>query len=103
MKKIVVLSIETPHHIYFISRLLQGGISIDAVIYETSILKPPFKVGPFFEKEQEEFERERFFIGIPATLPDTLKVHYVETVNTEEVKEIMSIYGPDLGIVFWLR
>ena len=99
-KRIIILSNETTHHSYFINRLIQNGVEIVAVVYETLIHQSKFVTGPFFDTEQEQFEKEHFFKEFTSDLPEDLPVHHVRTVNDAKAIDLIKKYDADLGIVF---
>jgi len=94
MKKIIILSSDTLHHRYFINALIKNGIDITACILETVPVEP----APFFDKEEEDFERKNFFKDVPRELK--IKVFQARNINDDAARGFMSEINPDLGIVF---
>lgn len=101
MKKILILSSDTLHHRYFINALEQAGIKVGLCIFETTHVTEPFPVSPFFEEEKHRFEMEHFFSTLPYDL--ALNPSEVENINSDLSLEKISVFGPDLGLVFGTR
>ena len=99
MKKILVLSSDTPHHRYFINTLIKNGIVLSKCIFETSHVSPPFKTGPLFDDQEDDYERKHFFNETDHHLPEGL-VTLVQTVNSEAATQIIEKVQPDFGLVF---
>ncbi len=99
MSKIVVLSTDTLHHRYFLNSLEAAGLPLQAYLFETERATPPFPVGPVFEAEEDAFERERFFVSIPAEL-QAEKIRTVDKANSPAGLELLRGLQPDLGVVF---
>lgn len=86
----IILSTDTAHHRYFINRLLKEGFSVNSIYFETG-----HKSGiPFYDEEQDEFEKHNFFVDVPYDLPDNMPIHEVSSVNKITIPDM------DLGIVF---
>ncbi|MBI87008.1 MAG: formyl transferase [Candidatus Marinimicrobia bacterium] len=99
MKKIVLLSSDTTHHRYFLNSLVKKKISLETIFFETKHLRAPFKTGPLFEKDEENFEKLKFFndLSIESFLTKIIEVEKInDKVLTDRLKEIK----PDFGIVF---
>lgn len=85
----IILSTDTPHHRYFINRLLKEGFKIDHIYFETS-----HKSGvPFYDEEQDEFEK-RFFDTVPYDIPSNIAISKVSSVND------LDIPNNNIGLVF---
>lgn len=102
MKKIIILATDTPHRRYFIKKLVMEGVRIDAVFFETSNIIPRFPTGPFFEKEERNFESLSFFNSFDDSLND-IKAFYLPNINDLEVKTYIEENNIDFGIVFGTR
>lgn len=95
--KIIILSTETLHHIYFINSVALR-FKIEAVVLETDKTTFPYDtLSPYTEKEKE-FEMENF--KTPPKIDSSLPVHRINNVNTDKFTEIADYYKPDLAIVF---
>ena len=97
--KIILLSSDTTHHRYFINSLLDAGIELEKIVFETGKVKPKFKTGPLFESDEEKFEKNYFFKSTSYNLPN-IEICKVKNINSEQVLEMLRRVKPDLGIVF---
>ena len=61
MKKIVLLSTDTLHHRYFINYLINRGVDLGSIFFETNKYSASFATGPLFELEEKKFEKDNFF------------------------------------------
>ncbi|RHX78289.1 formyltransferase family protein [Leptospira yasudae] len=102
MKKIVILASDTPHRRYYIKKIISSGISIAAIVFESSSIKPSFPVSPFFSKEEEEFERENFFKDFGDSL-EGLSVRVFETINDKACEDYIRGLDADFAVVFGTR
>ncbi len=100
MTPIVVLSTDTTHHRYLLNRLRDQGLPIQEVIFETTSVQPPFPTGPLYEKEEEEFERQRWpqWLGL-----DGFTIREVANFNDPDCLAILKELKPKFGVVFGAR
>ena len=54
--KIVLLSSDTPHHRFFINKMLEDNLPLDLAIFEEKKHVSKFSTGPFLEEEEAEFD-----------------------------------------------
>ena len=101
MKKVLILSTDTPHHRYFINTLYEKGVVNSPCIFETTHVTAPFTTGPFLEEEQKAFEREHFFQTVPfELLPEVVMVKNInEADSIDKIKAI----APDFAVSFGVR
>lgn len=97
--KIIVLSTDTPHHIYFINRIL-SHYKIEAVFFETDRASFPYDTSSPYAKEEEAYEEENFFKKISSKIPASLPVQSVQNVNGAEFLRAASAYNADMALVF---
>jgi peptidoglycan/xylan/chitin deacetylase (PgdA/CDA1 family)/methionyl-tRNA formyltransferase len=97
--KIVILSTDTPHHVYFINRIAER-FEIAAIFYETNRVQPKFPTGPLFEEDEALFEKAHFFERVADQIPGSIPLHVVGSVNDPGVDEWIRGYAADIGIVF---
>lgn len=71
-------------------------------LFETAHIHAPFPTGPLFEREELEFENDRFFREVPSAMPDGI-AKKVDTVNSSRAKTLIQETAPDFGIVFGTR
>ena len=79
--KIIIFSTDTKHHTYFINKIAEY-FDICSVIYERKRLIKSYPTGPFWEKEEDEFE-ERFFEEVDRELKVNKKMIEVHSVNSK--------------------
>jgi len=102
--KIIIFTTRTKHHSYFIQKIY-NNFDIEQIIYEKQQLSIPYKTGPFFETEENEYE-ERFFEisfdGCSKNIPQALEKRSVDfyNVNQTGVKEFLEALQPDLIWVY---
>ncbi len=102
MKNIVLLSTDTPHHRYFINELKRNGYTFKAIIFESTSVKAPFETKPFFENEENEYEKEHFFRQVSSDISSE-KIFVVKNINDQESINLIEKIKPDLGLVFGTR
>lgn len=100
LSTIAVLSTDTLHHRYFLNTLRAQGIPIGPVIFETSSVKPPFVTGPFYEEEQEAFEREHWDGKLDL---NGFEISEVSNINDPDSHQIIKFAQPNFGLVFGTR
>ena len=96
--KIIVFSTDTKHHTYFINKIAEY-FDICSVVYERKKLVKSYPTGPFYEKEESEFE-ERFFEEVDRELKVNKKMVEVHSVNSKHLVKYIESLKPDLGISF---
>jgi len=97
--RIVILSTESVHHIYFIN-YLAALFRIEAVFYETQAVHFPYDVASPFAAEEKGFEEKHFSTEFSAKLGEDIPTHRIDTVNSAEFTQQVQSYRPDLGLVF---
>ena len=121
----MVLSTETPHHLYFLRELrnrCRGVISLDLVIMEhrefpyrelglrhlkkhwynpvQSFLLNPYIQFPYRQKEQAAYELEHFFPNGNYDYDPDLRVEHVGSVNNDTAIASIKEISPDLILVY---
>ena len=96
--KIIIFSTDTKHHTYFINKIAEY-FDICSVIYERKRLIKSYPTGPFWEKEEDEFE-ERFFEEVDRELKVNKKMIEVHSVNSKHLVKYIESLKPDLGVSF---
>jgi len=98
--RLVILTTDTKHHTYFINELSKVVNDVH-VIYETKKLIKPYKTGPFFQEEEEEFE-EKFFENSPRHFSKKIKsrIRTYDTCNNKECISHIKKVQPDVIISF---
>ena len=100
--KIIFLSTDTLHHRYIIKLFEEKKIEIEKYIFETTHVKPKFKVGPFLNIKTHMFEKKNFFKKYSNKI-DTTKIVKVKNINSINSERFLKKIKPDLAIVFGTR
>ena len=100
MKKIIILSTDTPHHRYFINKIQESGVSIHSIYFETTHVQPSFETGPLFEDKELEYENDNFFKDISNDISN-YDIRHCKNINN--ISEDLVNLKPDLGLVFGTR
>ena len=97
--KIAILTTDTDHHTFFINSILAKFKNI-FVVFETKRLIKPYVLGPFFEDEEQSFNKN-FFKSVPEVLlvkKDRIKT--VKDINSGEALEFIKDVRPDICVCF---
>jgi len=97
--KIVVLTTETLHHAYFLSRLADA-FPIAATLVETQLLQPPFETHHPFEDLREDYEAQKWFKGKQPHLSDFAETSEFSSVNDTDAIATLVDLNPDVVVVF---
>ncbi|MBN1872024.1 MAG: hypothetical protein JW800_05565 [Candidatus Omnitrophica bacterium] len=97
--RIVILSTDTLHHIYFINSIA-SEFDIAAVYYETDSASFPYDVTSPYAQKEEGFERKNFFRNTPRSLSGKLNVFRVPSVNSKQFMLSAGRIEADIAIVF---
>ena len=95
--KIIVLTTETPHHIYFV-RQICAHFEISAIVQETNILNPRFNTFHPFEGKRNEYENEILLNKQSVQLSDFAKTIKSDSVNDDESYNFILKLNPDIII-----
>jgi len=102
--KLIIFTSRTKHHHYFVQKIFEK-FDIEQIIYEKRCLVVPYATGPFFEREQDDYE-ERFFDeaigGCQRVFPDRLEKRSIDihSVNQKGMREYLLAHEPDLIWVY---
>ena len=97
--KIVILTTNTPHHIFFVNKLSKN-YKLNKIIVETSHIKPDFDTFHPFEKIRDEYENDILLNNQQIGFKDFASTEFYNSVNQKEsVVEIKAI-SPDIIITF---
>lgn len=97
--RIVLLTTETPHHVYYAWRLQQAGY-LDAILVETGRAQFPFDTTHPFEQVRDRYELETLLSGAPASLDGVAPVFRAQTINGPDAIGELRRLGVDVAIVF---
>ena len=100
--KVIVLTTDTLHHAYFVRELVASGVAV-VTVCETESLSAPFDTAHPFEQARDEYERELWFGGKPATLKSEPDVLFVKNINDPRVVELLGGEKSIANIVFGTR
>jgi methionyl-tRNA formyltransferase len=97
--KIVVLTTETTHHVYFVKELVKV-FPIDKVLVEGNKYIPSFETYHPFEKKRDEYEKAVFFNKKDVSFSDVASVMKVGSVNDEDSLAYLKKLKPEIILVF---
>tara|TARA_Y100000992_G_scaffold185392_1_gene125348 strand:+ start:13133 stop:13846 length:714 start_codon:yes stop_codon:yes gene_type:complete len=97
--KIVLLSSDTPHHRFFINKMLEDNLPLELAIFEEKKHVSKFLTGPYLEEEETEFEKIKFnkITNIQSIYSETKSFF---DINDEKVLDILAKRQINYGIVF---
>ncbi|ODS33763.1 MAG: UDP-glucuronic acid decarboxylase/UDP-4-amino-4-deoxy-L-arabinose formyltransferase [Candidatus Scalindua rubra] len=102
--RLIIFTTRTKHHTYFIQKIYEE-FDIDQIIYERRVLNVSYKIGPFFDREQDDYE-ELFFDktagGCSRQIPEILEQRSVDvySVNQKGMREFLFAHEPGLIWVY---
>jgi|6_EtaG_2_1085325.scaffolds.fasta_scaffold00735_4 methionyl-tRNA formyltransferase len=98
--KIMMLTTDTKHHRFFINAIEKNFKDV-SVIFETRSLKKDYPTGPFFEKEQDDFN-ELFFKSCSRELSNKVRNSLLicKSVNGPKAASFLKEKSPDVCISF---
>jgi len=96
---VVVLTTETPHHAYFVSRLKESFGEVTAFC-ETREATIASNTNHPFERKRESYEWNRWFNGRATTVSELVPTQQFYSMNEPEALEALSRANPDVIIVF---
>ena len=97
--RILILTTETPHHIYFVEQLSNLGHEI-VVVEETGYVSPPYETYHYFETQRDQFETKTWFNGCQPKLGDFTQVYRFNRVNDSKCVDLITRIKPDIVFVF---
>jgi len=96
--KVLVLTTNTPHHAYFVGRLVDAGHDTH-VIEETSAAAASVEQNSF-RSECEDYENHRWFDGGQYSLGKLCPVESFPSINEPEAKRFLESESYDLALAF---
>lgn len=100
--KIALLTTETPHHVYFASRLTELGQKL-SIISETDSPSFTYSTAHAFEKERDDYERQHWFKSRDLRLSSFGPCLEVENINCKVTSDFLNENACDLFICFGTR
>jgi len=98
--KIVILTTETPHHVFFVREIAKHYDNIKVFCEIESGRKFFYNTQHKFEIERDAYELDTWFNGNNVTLKNISDVIYVPTINKSTVYFSLMSENPDIIIVF---
>jgi methionyl-tRNA formyltransferase len=100
--KLVILTTNTPHHVYFAGEVARN-FEVARIFCETDALRAPFDIRHSFETLRDEHECQRWFNGVHRSLPDIAPTGDVASMNEPSAVLALSNMAPDVVMVFGTR
>lgn len=97
--KIIILTTDTPHHLYFAWKLREC-FSIEGILLETKSLQAPFDIFHTFEAQRDAYERDHLLAGFGSSFGELADTKSIESLNTPDACKTISSFKPDIAIVF---
>jgi methionyl-tRNA formyltransferase len=98
---IIYLSTDTPHHRYLIKSFEKEKIFFDKIFFETTSIKPKFKIEQFEKKKINKFEKKFFFKF--SNQVEKKNIRLVKNINSKIVYNYIKKKKPKICIVFGTR
>jgi methionyl-tRNA formyltransferase len=98
--KILILTTETIHHVYFAKRL--AATFANVVVYSEEIIGHKFLFDTHhpYEVKRDQFEIDKWFDGVPIGMSRVATTKKFDSLNSLDAIKSLSIENPDLVIVF---
>lgn len=97
--KIVLLTTDTPHHLYFAWKL-QEKYAIEGILLETVSLKPAFDTFHPIEKLRDDYERQTLLSGGPKHFKDLTHTIQAKSSNDDSSFSQIQKWNPHIILVF---
>ena len=97
--KIIILTTNTPHHLFFVKNLC-SHFDISSTIIETNSITAPFETHHPFESKRDEYELHHLLKDINYTFDEFCQSASVDTVNDENSYRMIDDINPDIIITF---
>ena len=100
--KVVLLTTDTLHHLYFSTMLSETGC-LAGVVLEAPAQGPEFSTFHSFEVIRDEYEKSYFFKKTVPTFSDLAQTHETRSVNDILTQDWITQICPELILVFGTR
>lgn len=97
--RVVLLTTDTPHHLYYAWRMHSAGM-LTAVVMECASRPFPFPTHHPFETERDEYERSALLSGAPKSFEELVPTVRCDTVNDRDALDGLRRAEPDVILVF---
>jgi methionyl-tRNA formyltransferase len=94
---VVLLTTETPHHLYYGWKLSER-VPLAAIVLETKTPSPPFETFHPFEARRDAYEREELLAGFNGSFSQLAATDSVESANDAEA--FLASLAPDVVLAF---
>jgi len=97
--KVIVLTTETPHHLYFVKEV-SSIFNIIGIGVESKSLKPPFKTHHTFEDERDHYEVKKLLDEKKVNFEDFCETKAFNDINDRGCVQFIENLKPDVIITF---
>jgi len=97
--KIVLLTTNTPHHIFFAQKLSKN-YKLSKIVVETNLLKPNFDTSHPFEKIRDEYENKALLNDKKIGFKDFASTEFYDSVNQGKCVDDINSIRPNVIITF---
>jgi methionyl-tRNA formyltransferase len=100
--KVVLLSTDTTHHLYYAWRLSEA-VQLEAIVLEGAAPAPPFDTTHPFEVRRDAHERESLLAGCKAGFVDLAETYRFDSLNEDDSLRLLGDISPEVLLVFGTR
>ena len=97
--RVIVLTTETPHHLYFVKEV-STVFNIIGIGVESKLLKAPFQANHSFEDERDRYEAAEFLQEKRVSFKDFCETKAFDNINDEGCIQFVADLKPDVIITF---
>tara|TARA_Y100000741_G_scaffold360985_1_gene344197 strand:- start:3537 stop:4247 length:711 start_codon:yes stop_codon:yes gene_type:complete len=97
--KILILTTNTPHHIYFV-REISMRYKLSGIVVEENLLIPPFDIDHPFEKLRDSYEKKALLNDTLESFSDYSETKSFKSINDAECEKYVNTINPEIIITF---
>jgi len=97
--RIIILTTETPHHLYFIKKI-SAFFPINGIAVESRILKPDFPTQHSFESARDRYEIQELLGGRKVRFDDYSETRVFHNINDDASIDFVSGLNPDVIVTY---
>jgi methionyl-tRNA formyltransferase len=97
--RVIVLTTETPHHLYFVKEV-SAIFNIIGIGIESKLPKPPFKTHHSFEDDRDRYEIEKLLDEKKNRFEDFCETKAFNDINDERCIQFVADLKPDVIVTF---
>ena len=97
--RIIVLTTETPHHLYFVNEI-STIFNITGIAVESGVLKAPFQTHHSFEDERDRYEVTELLKEEKVMYKDFCETKVFDNINDEGCIQFVADLKPDVIVTF---